>query len=159
MAAKKKPVNVTLKNVQLLFRNFAGEEKQYNAKGDRNFCVRLTPEMAQEMEHDGWNIKSRDPRDPDEDPLFYIPVKVSYDTIPPKIVMVTKRSQKFLTEDMLPMLDWAEIEKADVILNAYDWSVNGNSGRKAYLKTLYITIVEDELSEQYADIPFVGEEL
>ena len=158
MAQRRKAVLANLEGVELLFRNFEGKEDKYNKAGDRNFCVRLTPEMAADMERDGWNIKRRDPRDPDDDPLFYIPVKVSYANIPPKVIVITKRNKKILSEDMLAMLDWAEIENCDVILSAYDWTVNGESGRKAYLKSLYVTIVEDKFSEKYEDVPFAGEE-
>ena len=157
-ASRKKPVLATIKNVRLLFRNFDGKPGRYNKKGERSFSAGIDPETAEQLRADGWNVKVREPRDPDDDPLYYLPVKVNFENIPPKVVVVTSKKQRYLSEDLVGMLDWAEIEKADVVLNAYDWSVDGNHGRTAYLKTLYATIFEDELSEDYADIPFDGDD-
>jgi hypothetical protein len=48
------------------------------------------------------------------------------------------------------MLDWAEFENIDLIVSGYDWDVNGKQGTKAYLKKMYVTLVEDELDRKYA---------
>ena len=51
------------------------------------------------------------------------------------------------------MLDWAEIENIDLTINPSHWEVNGNSGIKAYLRSAYVTIYEDELDELYSNVP------
>lgn len=33
-----------VENARIIFRNFSGEERMYNKKGDRNFTLVLTPE-------------------------------------------------------------------------------------------------------------------
>jgi hypothetical protein len=40
----------------------------------------------------------------------------------------------------------------DLTINPYVWEVNGNSGVKAYLGTMYVTIAEDPLDAKYDDV-------
>lgn len=137
------------------FRNFAGKEGRYNKAGDRNFCLLLNPEDADEMLKDGWNVRFLDPRDEGDEPTPYIQIKVGFGGKgrPPKIVLVTKRGKTQVDEDTVNTLDWAEIEKADISINPYHYEVNGKSGVKAYLKTMYVTIAEDDFEERYYDVP------
>jgi hypothetical protein len=70
--------------------------------------------------------------------------------------MITSRGRTTLDEETCGLLDWAEMSNVDVILNPFDWEVNGKKGRKAYLKTLFVHILEDELELKYADVPEIG---
>lgn len=137
------------------FRNFAGKEGRYNKAGDRNFCLLLNPEDADAMLKDGWNVRFLDPRDEGDKPTPYIQIKVGFGGKgrPPKIVLVTKRGKTQVDEDTVNTLDWAEIEKADIAINPYHYEVNGKFGVKAYLKTMYVTIAEDDFEERYYDVP------
>lgn len=143
--------NVTLEDVTIAFRNFTGKEDLYNREGDRNFAIILDPDAAATLERDGWNVKFLKARDEGDEPQPYIQVKVSYKNRPPKIAMVTsgmgngKGRITYLTEDEVEMLDWVDIDTADVTLNPYEWAVNGRTGVSAYLQTLYIKIEEDYL--------------
>jgi hypothetical protein len=64
------PGNVVIEDAVLpgFMRNFEGKEKQYNVKGKRNFCVLLTPEMAEALKNDGWNVKTLKAREPGDEP-------------------------------------------------------------------------------------------
>lgn len=141
--------NVILEDVVIAFRNFEGKEDTYNRAGDRNFAILLDEERAAQMERDGWNVKYLKAREEDDIPQAYIQVAVSYKSRPPKIGMVTSKGLTYLGEDEVEMLDWVDIEVADVTLNPYEWAVNGKSGVKAYLQTLFIKIEEDYLQQKW----------
>ena len=138
---------------RIIFRNFAGEQSQFNPKGSRNFCVIVSDrDIAEKMQADGWNVKWLAPRDEGDDETPYIPVSVSFENVPPKIVMLTSKGRTPLDESMVSILDYADIETVDIVLNPYNWEVNGKSGVKAYLKSMYVTIHEDALDRKYAEI-------
>lgn len=139
-------------NCRIIFRNFAGEQSQYNRAGDRNFCVVIEDmDVAKRLENDGWNVKYLPALDEDGEDTPYLPVAVSYNYNPPTIVMLSSKGRTILDEDTVNILDYAEIENVDLIVNPYNWDVNGKSGVKAYVKSMYVTIREDALARKYAE--------
>ena len=133
MAFKNVP-NIIIENARIIFRNFRGEESKYNRAGNRNFCVIIEDsEQAEKLSNDGWNVRLLAPRDEDEEPRHYIQVAVSFENIPPKVYMITRKTKTPLDDESISTLDYAE------------------TGIKAYLKTMYVTIEEDEFAEKYAE--------
>lgn len=138
--------NIRIDGARIIFRNFAGEEKQFNPKGQRNFCVIIDPEHAEVLAKDGWNVKVLKPREEGDIEQPYLPVAVRFGAYPPKIVMVTSGGQTRLDEETVSLLDTAEIANVDIIIRPYEWE----PGRlKAYVKTMYVTVEEDELEKKY----------
>ena len=145
--------NIRIEGARIGFRNFSGEEGRFNPKGRRNFCVFLEEDIAKDMEKEGWNVKWLQPREEGDEPQAYLQVKVVFGKIPPKIVLVTGRGKTRLDEDTVNILDWAEIQNVDLVIRPYNWEINGDTGVSAYIKTMYVTIREDEFENKYYDVP------
>lgn len=142
---------VTLEGVRIGFRNFEGREGQYNKAGERSFAVFLNHELAETMAADGWNVKFPENRstDPDDVRDPYLQVSVGFDYYPANVFLISNGNPTKLTADEVATLDWAEIENVDLVLRPYEWSVNRQSGIKAYLKAGYFTIVSDPFAAKY----------
>ena len=69
------------------------------------------------------------------------------------MVMITSKGRVELGEEECILLDWADIDKVDLIIRPYHWNVNGRTGVKAYLKSIFVVIHEDYLELKYADVP------
>jgi hypothetical protein len=77
---------------------------------------------------------------------------VNFKNRPPNVVLINHKGRTTLPEDQIELLDWVDIKTVDLIINPYSWAVNGKTGISAYLKSLFVTIEEDELDLKYADL-------
>ena len=155
--------NLVIEDAHLLFRNFSGRESKYNRAGQRNFCVYIDDEeYAKQLIDDGWNVRVRPPREDGEAPRYYIQVAVSFDNIPPTVYMLTRNKKVRLDDESIASLDFAEIRNVDLTIRPYNWVIqegtkNEKRGVKAYLRSMYVTIDEDEFAEKYAGDEYLQE--
>ena len=133
---------ISLEGVRIGFRNFEGREGMYNKKGERSFAVFLDHGLAKELSDEGWNVKFpkvNENINPEEDTREpYLQVSVAFEFFPPNVFMISNGNPTKIGEDEVSMFDWAEIENVDLVIRPYEWSVNNNSGIKAYLKAGYL---------------------
>jgi hypothetical protein len=152
---------VTLENIRLIWKNFAGEKRLFNDEGKRNFSIPLTEEVALQLREIGWNVKDNAHKiDPGQPVDYHIPVTVKMDArIPPRVFLIvrSKNIRIPLDGDTISLLDTAELDKVDAVLRPFNWDVQGKQGVSAYLKLMYATLREDPLDLKYAHIPIEGE--
>ena len=144
--------NIKIENARIVFRNLSGKPDKFNPQGGkRSFSVVIEdPEFANELKREGWNIKQFNPSpDSDEEPAHFISVKISYNNIPPHIYLCTSKNKTLLNEDTVGQLDYAEISNVDIVITPYQYEMSGRTGISAYVKTMYVTVVEDEFASKY----------
>lgn len=138
-----------VEDATIIFGNFSGKKDKFNSEGNRHFSVVLSPEQAEELTAEGWNVKVLDARE-DEEPLIFIRVFVRFDIRPPRITTITSSGRHLLDEDTVAALDSMDISKVDLMVSGYEWELNGKAGIKPYLKTMFVTVDEDILQRKYA---------
>jgi len=146
--------DLTIENVKLIFRNFKGEEGPYNPQGKRTFGAVIDDDkVVQQMIADEWNIKFTKARDDDDVVEAYIPVEASYKLRAPQVTMITTSGRRTdLSEDMVSVLDFADIVTTDIIISPYHYDFNGETGVKAYLQTMFVTVRPNALEEKYQGV-------
>lgn len=153
---------VTIRNATIIWRNFAGEAKQFNAEGKRNFNVEMDEELARNLIRDGWNCKPKKKQSEESieefGRLYTLEVSLAFDQKrPPRIWMITSHGKNLLGPGAVALLDWAEFVKVDLIIRPHHWELaSGARGTKAWLRTMNAYILEDELEMEIADIPELG---
>ena len=136
-------------DARIIFRNFSGEPSKFNREGDRNFAVVIEDqEIADALVEDGWNVKIRPPREDDDTPFMYLPVKVKFNERGPNAYLKTGSVLNRLDEDSICCLDDVDILCVDLDIRPYDWEVNGKQGRTAYLQSIKVTQRVDRFAEE-----------
>lgn len=159
MATRKVEGLITIEDARIGFKNFSGAPDRFNKDGGkRSFCVFLDKEFAEDLLAKGWNIKWLPARDDEEENQGYIQVAVAFQ-YPPKIVMISSGRRTVLNGMTVNLLDKVSFKTADLTITPYNWEMNGRTGVKAYLKTLYVVLEEDEFESKYADYPMADEEV
>ena len=140
---------------QIKFRNFSGRPTKFDRDGGKkSFALILSPEEADAMSADGWNVQSPVPKDESYPTIPIINVKVNLTSNnPPEVWVITDTHKTRLTPETISSLDYAEIEYVDITINPHEFERrDGSIAANAYLKSLYVKIVKDELAEKYDNL-------
>lgn len=137
-------------DARIIFKNFSGEESKFNRAGDRNFAVRIDDtELADQLIADGWNVTVKPPKEEGDDPYMYIKVKIKFNDRGPKVFLRSGKHVRRLSEQNVGLLDSIDILRVDLDLRAYDWEVNGKTGRTAYLDSINVEQNLNRFEEYY----------
>lgn len=140
-------------DAKIIFRNFEGRGDKFNREGDRNFSLLIEdPDTADALIKEGWNVRIKDGRDPDEGPFMRLPVKVKFTDYGPNVYLITGNRRNELDEESIACLDNIDIESIDMDIRPYDWEVNGRTGRTAYLQSMQVVQRIDRFAAKYADM-------
>lgn len=141
-----------IENARIIFRNFAGIGTKYNREGDRNFAVIIPNEEIKDiLVENGWNVKIKPPREEDDTPFMFLPVKIKFNSRGPAAYIVSGDQVTRLNEETINMLDEIDIDSVDMDIRPYDWDVNGKQGRTAYLQAINVRQNIDRFGARYAN--------
>ena len=126
-------------DARIVYRNFSGTGSKFNREGDRNFAVVIPDQdVADELVNRGWNVKIKPPRDEDDMPFMFLPVKIKFNERGPKVYLQSGDKMVELDEESIDCLDDVDILGVDLDIRPYDWEVNGKQGRTAYLQSIHV---------------------
>lgn len=145
-----------IEDARIIYRNFQGVGSKFNREGDRNFAVIIpNDEIKDELVENGWNVKIKDPREGYDEPFMFLPVKIKFNSRGPAAYVKSGDRVTRLNEDTIGMIDEIDIASVDLDIRPYDWEVNGNTGRTAYLQNIAVTQNVDRFGARYADEGFL----
>lgn len=143
---------IEIEDARIIFRNFSGEGSKYNREGDRNFAVVIPDEETKEiLVERGWPVKIKPPREEDDSPFMFLPVKVKFNSRGPSIYLKSGTQVNRLNEETINIIDEIDISSVDIDIRPYDWEVNGKTGRTAYLEALNVRQNIDRFGARYAE--------
>lgn len=140
-------------DARIIFRNFSGEGSKFNRAGDRNFALLIDDErIANALIERGWNVKIKAPREDGDSPFMYMPVKIKFTEFGPSAYLTTGRKMNRLDEGSIDVLDKIDILNVDLDIRPYDWEMNGDTGRSAYLQSIHVTQrIDDRFASRYEE--------
>ena len=142
---------IIVDDARIIFRNFAGAQTQFNRAGDRNFALVIDNlDDANRLIADGWNVKTKPPRDEGDTPLMFLSVKVKFNDYGPNVYLKSGDNFIPLTEDTVSTLDTIDILSCDMDIRPYDWEMpSGMKGRTAYLDGITVHQQVDRFRAKY----------
>lgn len=156
MADKKFIENLILNDIPgncIYWKNFSGRPSEFNRDGKRSFHLALDEDFARDLETQGWKIKW--PKEQNEEGTLrpLLPVFLRFDVVPPNVWMINESGKLKLDDESVEELDHSYIEKVDLVITPYHWEFNGQTGIKAYVKSMAAVMEEDPISAKYRDLP------
>lgn len=140
-------------------RNFGGEEKKdkvtgrtVNSPGYRNFLLFITEEIAEELKDRGCEVKYTKNLGPNDVPMPYISVVVSYFLKPVEVYMISGGVPTPLDESRIYMLNNVDLQNMCLELEFGKEKIHNNGTRyiPLYAQKIYAEVVPSYFSEKYS---------
>ncbi len=144
-------------NAKIRCKNFEGRASKYNHKGDRNFVwIIEDPELADLVAREGYTVRPKETID--GDPYWQVKITVKFNQFGPDIWIETSRGHRVEMEpDTVKELDELFFSEFDMVIRPYDWDVNGEKGRSAYLKSCLVVPMKTGSRFEPSEVPVVEE--
>lgn len=156
--------SIDVEGARLAFLNLEGKAKAggMNPAGKRNFCLLIDDAMAESLLELGYNVKQLKAREEGDSDQPFLPIQVKYHEqypqLNPSIHMIKGGNNILLQESDIKLLDWATIEGCDLTFRPYDWEMkSGDTGRTAYLVSMYVQVQSNRWEEKYSDVMDSGQ--
>ena len=137
--------DLDFENVRIVSRDFAGENY---GPDQRQFKVVIEdPEIINNLRNDGVNVWCPERQNPDDPPVGYLTVKVSFRFLPhPKIALVTPEGNfQVFNESNVREIDKAWINGVELHVHGSTWErPNGQKGVSVYLDTFVGHLISKE---------------
>ena len=121
-------MNRKLMEMPVPFKNFGGNETEFNKIGDRNCTIAIyNIELAEDLIDEGWHLRPFEDEDGNLDG-YYMGIKINFKSpYPPRVFTVSSSTGKRvqLGLETVECLDSLQIEFINVEINPYEWSVGG----------------------------------
>ena len=148
---KDKYGDLVIEGAHVFGKNFDGNK--FGKGGAKGFCLEIGDESwARQLESEGWNVKMKQ-SDPDEAPMYYIPVAVNYnERFNPNIYVYSGNRRHRMTNDTVGELNAFKFENVDIIVHGRPLIDESTHEKriKAYAKTMHVTKEDDPFGDKYA---------
>lgn len=139
-------------------RNFGGEEKKdrvtgrtVNSPGYRNFLLFVSEEIAEELKDRGCEIKYTKVQGPNDVPMPYVSITVSYFLKPVEACMISNGVPTQLDENHLQLLNRVDIKNMCLELETGKKKVHNNGIEyiPLFAQKIWVDVVPDYIAEKY----------
>lgn len=142
-------------------RNFGGEEKKdrvtgrtVNSPGYRNFLLYVTEEIAEELKDRGCEVKYTKVQGPNDEPVPYVSIIVSYFLKPVEAFMISRDVTTPLDADHIYTINNVDIRNMCLALEFGKEKVHNNGVKyiPLYAQQIIVEVTPNYIAEKYANI-------
>lgn len=135
-------------DVEIPFKNFSGRASDYNAEGNRNFTIRITKDIWEELKEEGWSgLSIYTNKDGDE--LYLMKIKLGYKfDNGPMVRVKAGKIKKTFDEGRIRELDNIYLISGSMDIKPSYWQRGKDKGISPWLKSAEFIMEVDRFDEE-----------